>query len=92
MNQRYWHIEGYNSSTKIFDKKVKVGYFSANQIQELLKALTAKASLSFDEIVGAYAKRKTKISNELLFIQKDGLYPVYMCGSNPHFTARACER
>ncbi len=71
MKQRYWHIEGYNSLRKIYDKKIKVGCFSDSQIKNLLKALTAKAGLSFDEIVGAYAKKNTKISNEHLLIQKD---------------------
>jgi hypothetical protein len=88
MKQRFWHIEGYDSLTKIYDKKVKVGCFSDNQIKNLLKALTAKAGLSFDEIVGAYAKKKTKISNEHLIIKRDGPYQVYTCGSNPHFIAR----
>jgi hypothetical protein len=49
--------------------------------------LTAKAGLSFDEIVGACAKRRTKIANEHLQVQRDGPYPVFMCGSNPHFIA-----
>ena len=88
MNQKYWHIEGYDSTTKIYDRKVIVGSFSNNQIQNLLKALVAKAGLSFDEIVGAYAKKKTRISNDFLLIQKEGPYPVYVCGDNPHFIAR----
>ncbi len=88
MNERHWHIEGYDSLTKIYDRKVKVGSFSEKQIQDLLKALSAKASLSFDEIVGAYAKKRTKIANELLSIRKDGPCPVYTCGDNPHFIAR----
>jgi hypothetical protein len=89
MKKRYWHIEGYDSSTKIYDRKVRFGYFSENQIQNLLKALSAKAGdLSLDEIVGAYAKKKTKIAIELLSVQKNGPYPVYRCGSNPHFIAR----
>ena len=61
MKQRFWHIEGYDSFDKIYDKEVKFGYFSDNQIKDLLKALTAKAALSFDEIVGAYSKKNTKI-------------------------------
>ena len=64
-----------------------MGCFTENQIKALLMALAAKAGLNFEEIVGAYAKKKTKISNDLLSIQKDGLYPTYMCGSNPHFIA-----
>ena len=88
MKQRFWHIEGYESLTKIYDKKVKVGCFSDNQIKDLLKALTANAGLSYDEIAGAYAKKKTKIANEHLLIKKDGSYQVYTCGNNPHFIAR----
>lgn len=89
MKKRYWHIEGYNGLKKIYDRKVRFGYFSENQIQNLLKTLSAKAGdHNLDEIVGAYEKKKTKIANELLSIQKNGTYPVYSCGSNPHFITR----
>jgi hypothetical protein len=53
----------------------------------LLKALAAKAGLGFDEIVGAYAKRRTKIANNLLEVQREGPHAIFMCGSNPHFIA-----
>ncbi len=59
MKQRHWHIEGHDSFEKIYDKKVKLGCFSENQIKDLVKALTAKAAFNFDEIVGAYAKKTT---------------------------------
>jgi hypothetical protein len=88
MSNLYWHIEGYDSLDKIYDRKVKVGYFSQNQIQALLKALAAKAYLNFNEIVGAYAKKGTKIANDLLYIHKDGPHPTYFCGTNPCFIAR----
>lgn len=88
MTQRYWHIEGFNSATKFFDKKIKVGCITEKKIQSLLMALAAKAGLNYNEIVGAYAKKKTKISNELLSIHKCGPRPEYMCGDNPHFIAR----
>jgi len=88
---RYWHIEGYDSTVKIYDRKVKIGYFSEKQVQELLMVLAAKASLNFDEIVGAYASRRSKIHNELLTIQKDGLQPGFSCGVNPHFIVRVVE-
>jgi hypothetical protein len=86
--QKIWHIEGYDGYKKIYDKKIKLGYFSQNQIQYLLKALAAKAGLNFNEIVGAYAKKRTKIHNNLLEIRKEGPYPFYRCGENPHFIAR----
>jgi len=88
MKPKYWYIEGYDSTTKIFEKKVNVGCFSENQIKSLLMALAAKAGLNFNEIVGAYAKKNTKISNDLLSIQKDSPYPAYTCGDNPYFHAR----
>jgi hypothetical protein len=57
----------------------------------LLKALVVKAGLSFDEIVGAYSKRGTKISNSLLSVHKDATHATLMCGSNPHFAAQIVD-
>ena len=76
MKQRFWCIEGHDSFTKLYEQKVKVGCFSGKQMQALLMALTAKASLDYVEIVGAYANKNTKIANEKLFIEKDGLNQV----------------
>lgn len=87
MTQRYWHIVGYDSTEKIFEKKVKFGCYSDNQIEQLLMALVARAGLDFEEIAGAYAKRGTKFANDLLHVQRDGLHATIMCGTNPHFTA-----
>jgi hypothetical protein len=53
----------------------------------MLMALTAKAALSYDEIVDAYATRRTKIANDHLRVHKDGPLPTFYCGSNPHFIA-----
>jgi len=88
MSQSYWKIEGFDSTEKIFERKIKVGIFSERQIQSLLMALAAKAGLGCDEIVGAYARRRTKVANNLLEVQKGGLCPVYSCGGNPHFSAK----
>jgi hypothetical protein len=85
MSKRYWLIRGYDGLETIFETWVDFGQFSADQIQDLLKALTAKMSLNCDEIVGAYAKRGTKIANDHLAVYHD--FPTYMCGSNPVFTA-----
>ena len=75
----------------IYDRKVKLGYFSEVRIQELLMALAARAGLNYDEIVGAYAAKNAKIANLLLEVRKDGPHPVYTCGDNPWFTARVVE-
>ncbi len=84
-NKNYWDIRGYDSSESIFKTKVETGLFTDDQIEHLLKALAAKAGLTYEEIVGAYAKRRARISNSLLDVHKD--YPTYMCGTNPVFTA-----
>jgi len=88
----FWKIEGYDSLTKIYEKELTAGCCSEKQIQAVLQSLVAKAGLDFDEIVGAYAKRKTRIANDLLLVQRDGPYLRFMCGDNPYFTARVIEK
>ena len=85
---RVWQIRGYEGSEKIFETEVRISCFTESQIKNLLKALVAKAGLEFDEIVGAYAKRKMKEPNDLLEINKESSLPVFSCGTNPHFIAK----
>ncbi len=87
-NVRYWKIQGIDSGKLIFEKEVPIGSMTEEQVQMALKCLASKAGLSFDEIVCANAKKRTKIANSLLQVMKDGPYPAYMCGDNPHFIAR----
>lgn len=87
----YWRICGYDSSTTIFKRTVKLGQFTENQMKQLLMTLTAKASLNYNEIIGAYATRRTKIANDFLVVHKDFAYPTFMCGSNPHFAASVVD-
>jgi hypothetical protein len=88
MSKRYWLIEGYDSCTKLFEKKVGIGQFTDGQLRQVLKALVAKR-LDDCEIVGGYAKRGTKIATTTLDVQHDRL--TYSCGCNPFFTARIVE-
>lgn len=88
---KVWKIEGYHGTTKIYERELQIGYFSEKQIQDVLKALAAKAGLGFDEIIGAYARRRTKGANDLLSVQREGLYPKFSCGENPYFTARIVD-
>lgn len=88
MTQYYWHIVGYDGTEIIFEKKIKNGCFSDSQIEQLLRALTAKAGLDCDEIVGAYAKRGTKVSTELLHVERDFQSGTLICGTNPYFIAK----
>ena len=90
MKKLYWRIRGYDGSTyEIFDMTVECGQFGDNQMRNLLKALTAKVGLEYSEIVGAYAKRRTKFANNLLAVNKEFReFPRYACvGSDPYFIA-----
>lgn len=91
MTQRYWRIRGYDNSTEIFETRVEVGQITYDQIKQMLKALAAKAGLDYDEIVGAYAKRRTEIANDLLAIHREAEPAILSCGTNPHFVASVVD-
>lgn len=84
-------IEGYDGTERIYSRRVRPGYFSDRQLEEVLRALAAKAGLNFNEIVGAYARRRTRIANDLLSVQKDVRHRTWSCGDSPHFTARLVD-
>lgn len=88
MEQKFWKVEGYDGAKKIFEKDVRFGYFSENQIKCLLKAMVSKTGLELDEMIGAYAGKSAKISNELLKVHRDQATATFLCGNNPRFTAR----
>jgi hypothetical protein len=87
--RRYWHIigrkgRGHGFDT-FFDQRIPVGCITSDSVQELLKCLLAKSSLSHHEIVGGYVKRKTKLAHEQLKVEP--LNPGYSCGPDPVFSA-----
>lgn len=89
--KRYWRICGYDSSKPIFEKTVDLGQFTEKQMRHLLMALTAKAGLDYNEIVGAYATRRTKIANDFLTVRRDSAHQTLTCGLNPHFAASVVD-
>jgi hypothetical protein len=91
LDKLYWRIRGYDSLKTIFEEQVELGQFTVKQVCHLLQALAAKEGLSFKETVGAYAKRGTKISNDLLAVQKDSTCLAWTCGDNPFFTASVVD-
>lgn len=87
--QKYWVITGWDSTTKIYEKTVKLGCFSENQMKNLLRTLTAKHGLTDNEIVSSYARKNTKIASPLLLeVQVYGKPYCLSCGTNPYFTAQ----
>lgn len=87
MAKKYWRIKGYDSLNLIFEKTIPVGCITSSQLMELLKCLAAKEGLSYNEIIGGYVKRKTRLANVHLDVHKETMYPAYMCGAEPHFVA-----
>ena len=82
-----WIVRGYDGTNLIYERAIPCALYTKNQIQLLLQALTAKAGLSNDEIVGAYARKRSKLRNGHLEVQQNGPSGGLMCGSNPHFVA-----
>lgn len=86
--KRCWRIRGYVSTTEIFNQSVPIGQMTESGMRELLRALAAR-DLSPLEVIGAYAKRGTRISNGLLEIrtenQPEKRRTIYTCGHNPHY-------
>ena len=90
--QRFvWMIQGWDGSRKIFEAEVNVNKLGPNQIKSLLRTLTAKGGLTFDEILGAHLKKRTKGSTEHLHVNVDPQHHELTCGSNPHFVARVVK-
>ena len=83
----FWRVQGFDGLTEIYRRDIDGHHIGENQVQGLLMALTAKAGLDFDEIVGAYAARRAKIANDLLVVKRDGPHLRFSCGANPFFTA-----
>src|ERR1700731_4535958 len=91
MKKLFWRIRGHNGLKDTFDMTIGLGQFTDEQIEHLLRALTARAALDEREIVCAYAKRKTKIANDLLEVTRDSPYPRYSCGSDLCYTASVVD-
>lgn len=88
---RYWRIEGFDSTHRIYYREIRAAQLGYNQVGPLLQALVAKAGLDFEEIVGAYAARRASIRNELLQVTSDP-QSRFSCGTNPFFTAVLVRR
>jgi hypothetical protein len=91
VTQRYWRIQGYDGSAHIFETKLEIGQITYDQLKQMLKTLTAQAALDYNEIVGAHAKRRTKIANDLLAIHREPASATFSCGTHTHFVASVVD-
>lgn len=89
----YWRIVGYDSTKKIFESEIPIGFFTDKQMGNVLRVLAAKAGLTYDEILDSYVRRNTKRYRSLLEVQVQSKPKfLLMCGSNPHFLASVIEK
>jgi hypothetical protein len=87
LSKPHWLIRGYDGLDLIFEKRIASELLSEKQVEQVLRALTAKAGLTFDEIVEAHLKRRTRAANDLLIVKRPGPELRFFCGENPHFAA-----
>ena len=96
MNKRYWEVTVWSSAKQLKQLHIPVGQITPEKLQELLRALTAKYSLTDEETVKCFLKRNTKSYLPHLEIHKeknDSLRTMsYMCGTNPHCYARVVSQ
>ena len=85
MAKRFWRIRGYKGFDPFFDETIAVGCMTEEQLIQLMKCLSAKATLTYDEIIGAYVKRKTCRAHSLLEIRRNGPYPEFHSLGDPYF-------
>ena len=91
--KRYWHIVGYDSTTKIYDDKVLQGCYTEHQMANLLRALVSCAGLSYQEIVDSYARSNSRRYKSLLEVHRQSEPKKFFlrCGPNPYFIASVVE-
>jgi hypothetical protein len=89
--QRYWRIRGYDDTREIFELWVELEQISYERIKQVLKTLVAKATLNYSEIVGAYAKRRTKFANNNLAVSWESESGAFRCGTDLRFTASVVD-
>lgn len=87
-SNRYWKIEGYDSSVQTFEKMLPEGRLSEKEIVVLLQRLVAR-HLDEEEIVSSSLRRNASGYTTHLEPHIDrGRRPTITVGSDPHYVAR----
>lgn len=88
---KYWKIEVRDGFELLYERIVLRGQMSDSKVEDLLKALVCKYGLEDDEIVNCYAKKRTKIKENKLNINRSDA-KIITCGTNPYAVATAIEK
>jgi hypothetical protein len=89
--RRFWLIQGWDSMTEIYSRRVPYGSISEERLCALLAALAAKHGLTDDETVDSFLNPKAKGHRVHLEIRKQSKPYVVSCGPNPYFDAQIIE-
>ncbi|TOH75095.1 hypothetical protein CGI74_23225 [Vibrio parahaemolyticus] len=89
---KLWKVRGYDGMEEILSFDIPMYTLSEKQVQQLLKTLVAKYSLSNEEIISSYLNGRSKCRSNLLDVHRLGLRPEFTCGENPYFTAVIIEK
>jgi hypothetical protein len=85
--KRFWRIKGYKKFDTFFEVTIPIGCITDAQLVGLLKCLSAKANASFEDIVGAYVKRGTRLAHD--YLEPRSSFPQfgYWCTGDVQFVA-----
>ncbi|TOM78845.1 hypothetical protein, partial [Vibrio parahaemolyticus] len=77
---KLWKVRGYDGMEEILSFDIPMYTLSEKQVQQLLKTLVAKYSLSNEEIISSYLNGRSKCRRNLLDVHRLGLRPEFTCG------------
>lgn len=82
-----WVITGWDSTKKIFEAEIPKGNITDRKLEELLRTLTVKHSLTDREAIACFLKKNARAYSPVVEITHSGPPLTLMCGSNPYFVA-----
>ena len=86
-------IKLYDGTELLFEHRLPEGQITKARLEELLRVLVAKNSLTDDEIVAAHLKRNVRGYKPLLEVRQDPGVQRFqlMCGEGVHAVVRVIE-
>ena len=89
--KRFWLIECFDGTTKLFEREVPESHLSELQMEEVLRNLACR-DLNIDEIISASVNRRSKRTSHLQ-VRRETQAPFSLrCGENPFYVASSFER
>jgi len=97
-DKRFWRIQVFDSLSPLFETTIPASRITSNELDALLRTLTAKHSLDDDEIVNAHLRRRPRKNTSkphpprpLDVRWSNSTVLMGTCGENPHVVATAVD-